>query len=101
MAQLELKREDQNIQKLLNTHRAERDALLQRAQGILDRDPRISAAWLFGSLGRGDADELSDLDLFIIVADEHRAALVADRYTYMAQLGDPLLILEAPQNWPP
>ncbi|MCX6046378.1 MAG: nucleotidyltransferase domain-containing protein [Chloroflexi bacterium] len=85
----------------MQTHQLARTALLQRAQAVVMQDARLRAAWLFGSLGRGDADELSDIDLFIIVADEHQDDVVAKRYAYIAQLGEPLLILEAPQNWPP
>ncbi len=89
------------VQQRLDRHAAERAAWLAAVTPLLDGDPRITAAWLFGSLGRGDSDELSDIDLFIIVEDEHHEAIVGDRYGYMAQLGEPLLILEAPQNWPP
>ncbi len=85
----------------LEQFRQERDALQQRAAQVLLADPRVVAAWLFGSLGRGTADALSDLDLFVIVADEHFPAIATARQQYLAQIGDPLLILEAPQNWPP
>ncbi|HMN28827.1 MAG TPA: nucleotidyltransferase domain-containing protein, partial [Caldilineaceae bacterium] len=61
----------------------------------------VGAAWLFGSQGRGDGDALSDLDLFVIVADGCFDKFIADRYAYMAHMGEPTLILEAPQNWPP
>lgn len=79
----------------------ERDRLLVQAQSVLNADQRVVAAWLFGSLGRGDADELSDIDLFVVTADEYHDEIVANRPAFMAQLGEPLLILEAPQNWPP
>ena len=93
--------DDTAVHAQLKAHQLERAELLQRAQAALQQDNRVSAAWLFGSLGRGDADDLSDIDLFIIVADQHQADMVANRYAYMAQLGEPLLVLEAPQNWPP
>lgn len=89
------------IQQRLDQRVQGRNQLLRLAEEIAQSDVRISAAWLFGSLGRGDADELSDIDLFLIVEDEAHEEVVANRYTYMAQLGEPLLILEAPQNWPP
>ncbi|MCL4863675.1 MAG: nucleotidyltransferase domain-containing protein [Caldilineaceae bacterium] len=79
----------------------ERDHLLARATEMVADDARVVAAWLFGSLGRGDADALSDIDLFVVVDDAHFDAIRAHRYANMAQLDDPLLILEAPQNWPP
>src|ERR1051326_5812100 len=90
-----------SVRDLLQARCAERDALLTRAQHVLDADYRVCAAWLFGSLGRGDEDALSDLDLFVVVADDHLHAISADRQTYAAQLGRPLLLPEAPQNAPP
>src|SRR5437868_5689604 len=85
---------------LLVTRRAERAALLQRAIALLKADERVCAAWLFGSLGRGDADDLSDLDLWVVVEDEHIEEIVAARRDYVARLAEPLLMEEAPQNAP-
>ena len=42
---------------------------LSTATVRLEQDDRIAAAWVFGSEGRGDADELSDLDVFVAVAE--------------------------------
>ncbi len=49
--------------------RAIREAWLRRAIGGLQADPAVSAAGLVGSLGRGDADDWSDIDLLIVVPD--------------------------------
>jgi predicted nucleotidyltransferase len=49
--------------------RAIREAWLRRATGHLEADPAVSAAGLVGSLGRGDADDWSDIDLLIVVPD--------------------------------
>ena len=87
--------------KMLQIRQQERDALLTSAVTLLEQDSRIAAAWLFGSLGRGTADALSDLDLFVVVEEEHSQRVIADRYAQMEALGTPLLILEAPQNRPP
>lgn len=81
--------------------RAERDALLMHLTATLEADPRVCAAWLSGSLGRGDADDLSDIDVWVIVQDEYAEAVKAARRTYVVQIGEPLLIEEAPQNAPP
>src|SRR3989442_185935 len=81
-------------------HRAERDALLQRATDLLRDDPRVVAAWLFGSLGRGHEDDLSDLDLWVVVGDEWIDTFIGERRPYASQLGPPLLLVEAPQNAP-
>jgi hypothetical protein len=90
------------VQAILEARRSERDVLLQRAQSLLTDDLRIDAAWLFGSLGRGDADALSDIDLFLVVEDIYTEEVIAARHAqHIARLGTPLLILEAPQNAPP
>ena len=80
--------------------RAEREALLARITQKLDGDDRIAAAWLFGSAGRGEADDLSDLDLRVIVFDEHIGGICARRQAYTAQAGEAVLFAEAPQNRP-
>jgi hypothetical protein len=43
---------------------------LAAARQQFENDPDVVAAWLFGSEGRGDADELSDLDLFVAISDK-------------------------------
>jgi hypothetical protein len=59
------------------------------------------AAWLGGSLGRGDADDFSDIDLHLAIADAACAQLTENRRGFVSQFGDALLIQEAPQNAPP
>ena len=92
---------DPSIQQTLTAHQAERDAWLAETIVQLENDKRVDAAWLFGSLGRDDADELSDIDLFVIVNDAEFDGLIAQRYDFLARIAQPLLVLEAPQNWPP
>ncbi len=87
--------------KSLQIRREERAALLQRAIEVLTADARVVAAWLFGSMGRGDADDLSDIDLWLVVSDEHIDTMRVTRQDYVHALGTPLLIEEAPQNAPP
>lgn len=89
-----------DVRDLLRARRAERDALLARLTALLMDDARVVAAWLFGSLGREDADELSDIDLRVIVADDSRDAIEAMCREYVARLGTPLLVEEAPRNAP-
>ena len=96
---------------MLETHRQERETLLQRAVLLLEQDPNVAAAWLFGSLGRGSSDDMSDIDLFVVMDTPNSAenansvnatsADMAVHLTHMAELGPPLLILDAPQNAPP
>lgn len=85
----------------LQVRRAERAHLLQKALTLLEQDQRVRAAWLFGSMGRGTHDDLSDIDLRIVVADRYIREVSASRDLWAASVGDPLLLLEAPQNAPP
>jgi predicted nucleotidyltransferase len=68
-------------------------------QAVIDRfveacqaDERVVAAFLIGSLARGDADEHSDLDLCLIATDEARDDLWAERRAFIEQLGEPLFV---------
>lgn len=58
-------------------HADARDALLERALTALFADERFLGAWLGGSDGRGEADALSDIDLFVVVAPPHHETLCA------------------------
>lgn len=53
----------------LETHEQRREVLLGNIATFLAHDERFVAAWLTGSLGRGNADALSDIDLTVVVAD--------------------------------
>ena len=48
----------------------ERSGLLSRIVNDLKNDQRVRAAWLSGSVSRGEHDVLSDLDLSVVVTDE-------------------------------
>lgn len=56
-------------------YRIHRDALLQHMLAVLRADERFVAAWLTGSLARGEGDDLSDLDLSVVVADAYTTRL--------------------------
>ena len=56
---------------------SDRDATLARAIELLQADPRIEAALVTGSIGRGEADRWSDFDLAAVVADGQSAEKVA------------------------
>ncbi len=86
--------------RILRAYKREREALLDTISLLLQDDLRISAAWLAGSLGRGKDDALSDLDLWVVVKQEHFAQLVKARRDVAAQAGDMILFVEAPQNAP-
>ena len=87
--------------RLLRLRVEERDYLLKRVTETLLSDERVVAAWLFGSIGRGDSDELSDIDVFAVVKDEVIEDFVRNRRN-CATLGvEPALFVEAMQNRPP
>src|SRR5579871_2366960 len=71
---------DPMVRRRLAAYAAERNELLTAIVGALQRDSRVMAAWLFGSIGRGTADELSDLDLFVIIEDDRLAEVIETRY---------------------
>jgi len=48
---------------------ADREAVLERAVALLSDDPRIEAVVLTGSLGRGQGDRWSDIDLGAVIAN--------------------------------
>jgi hypothetical protein len=56
---------------------------LQAAQAalidIVAAEPAVVAAYIFGSLARGAAGPLSDIDVGLLVSDADEAALVCDR----------------------
>jgi predicted nucleotidyltransferase len=77
----------------------QRDAWLAEAARRLRGDERVAAAWLFGSLARGDADELSDVDLFVAFDDGSADEL--DRVdVWLGELGERCRWREDPYNAP-
>lgn len=89
------------IELRLETRIKERAQLLARTKMILERDARIRAAWLTGSLARNDQDALSDVDLWIVVADEFIGSVIEERRQYVARVDTPVLVLENLTNAPP
>ena len=90
-----------SVSESLAAYQAEREILLRSLQSAAESDARIAAVWLFGSLGRKDEDELSDIDIVFVVQNAHLKAVIAERYTFMKRIGDLILVEEAPQNAPP
>jgi predicted nucleotidyltransferase len=84
----------------LQAYVAERQARLQRIRSTLVADERVGAAWLWGSFGRREADELSDLDLWIVMRDAESDAVIKERHAFVARIEPPLITVEAPGIWP-
>jgi predicted nucleotidyltransferase len=95
----------------LEAYRQSREVLLTSIITELSADERCIAAWLTGSYGRGDADEVSDLDLTIAIAEPYSEILCArreqvshkttpERLALFSRFGNPALIHENNNNAP-
>jgi predicted nucleotidyltransferase len=78
----------------MNAHAAARERWLAHALGVLTATEGVAAVELVGSLGRGDGDDWSDVDLLVFVDDDVRSSLDA----VLPRLGDVALVLDAPHN---
>jgi hypothetical protein len=63
----------------------QRKAFLQNLIERLSPDDRFAAAWLTGSYARQEVDALSDIDLTLVVSDEHCQTLCARPWWVSAQ----------------
>lgn len=85
----------------LREYREDRDTLLALLTASWRSDARIRAALLWGSFGRGDADDLSDLDPWLLAADEAAAEMGQVLRQYAQQTGSLILAMDTPQHAPP
>jgi hypothetical protein len=81
-------------------YQQERDQLLEVISAHLEADAGVKATWLFGSLGRGDGDAFSDIDLWVVGEQDYINSVNADPLRYVSRIEPPILSLEAPQNAP-
>ncbi len=56
----------------------EQVALIDGCRRVLADDPRMRGVWLAGSFGRGDEDDLSDVDLWVAVDSAELDSVLAD-----------------------
>ncbi len=89
-----------NSAAILDQYLEERNQLLHAIIQLLKRDATVKAAWLFGSLGRGNGDVLSDIDVWVVVEDDLIHNITTEPLQYTSQIGHPILSVEAPQNAP-
>jgi predicted nucleotidyltransferase len=68
------------------------EQLIARFSDACASDDRVVAAFVGGSIARGDADRYSDVDLCVVTTDEAADDVFADRETLAAQLGTPLFL---------
>jgi hypothetical protein len=84
----------------LREHAEDRSTILASlTRHILD-DHRFRAAWLWGSFGRGDQDDLSDLDLWLAVPDEFVAEIGGRLLDALPSGGELILAGENPNIAP-
>lgn len=81
-------------------HRDDREAVLESITHSLLGDQCVRAAWLGGSFERGDEDDLSDLDLWLVVADDCVADMSASLLAYALRTGHYIWGSENPRNAP-
>lgn len=74
------------------TLRANHQIVVDRFVATCQADDRILAAFLGGSYASGAADAYSDLDLYVITADEAYEEFLAGREAFVHNLGEPLFL---------
>ena len=64
--------------------------VVERFRQACERDDRVVAAFLGGSLAAGRADDHSDLDLYVVAREDACTELVERRREFVAAWGDPV-----------
>ena len=99
------------MNKSIQTYIKHRESFLHAVVEKLSTDERFVAAWLTGSFARGEEDTLSDIDITLVVANEHCQTLCVrhdmvsaqtskERYDLFCLFGQPALIHENNSNAP-
>ena len=68
------------------------DEAIARIAGAAVADGLCEAVLLKGSIARGDADEFSDIDLYLVVSPQNRDAVLERRERYLAAYGNVVFI---------
>lgn len=71
---------------------AQQRALIERIEALLRSEPRVSAAYLSGSLGKGQGDAFSDVDILAFVPDGSAAAVSAGLAQRLGEIATPVLV---------
>jgi hypothetical protein len=85
----------------LRTHTAERGSILAPLTAQFEANPRVRAAWLWGSFMRGEEDDLSDLDIWIVVDDDAVASFAGRVFEACRKAGSVIYAAENVHNAPP
>lgn len=89
-----------NTEHLLSTRIQERSYLLTHITNCLRSERSVCAAWVSGSVSRGNDDALSDLDIHVVVDDQSISDFIDNRNLYAAQPARPLLLMDNLANAP-
>ena len=87
-----------NLEVQLRTRWRERAGLLRHIHQFIQKDGRVRAAWVEGSVARGSDGALSDIDIFVVVADNAIDDFVDNRRCHAAQPARPILLMDNRQN---
>lgn len=99
------------MNKFMQTYINQRELFLQMLVEVLSVDDRFIAAWLTGSFAKGEQDALSDIDITLVVDDQHCETLCArpkmvsaqttnERHRLFSLFGQPALLHENHYNAP-
>jgi predicted nucleotidyltransferase len=69
-----------------------REQVIARFADACSSDDRVMAAFVGGSIARGEADQYSDIDLCVVTTDAAADDVFEDRQTFVARLGTPLFL---------
>jgi predicted nucleotidyltransferase len=72
--------------------------MLSRCVRLLEADGRVEGAYVVGSMADATFDDYSDIDLYVVVKDEHYAQVYEERFRFAEQIGDVLSTFEV--QWP-
>jgi predicted nucleotidyltransferase len=84
----------------LSVHATARDQWLSAATVLLEQDPRIEAAVLYGSFGRGEADVWSDVDILLFISDAASGDVIDGRLAFPKRFGAVSYQLDSSWNAP-
>ena len=70
--------------------------LFDRLVAVLGDDERVRGMWLSGSLARGEADRISDLDVLVAVRDDDHDAFAAEWREWLAAVTPTLIARPLP-----
>lgn len=71
---------------------AEQQQLIEALRGLLLAETQVEALWLAGSLGKGEGDEYSDVDLLVLTADGAAAELSRRLAARLPEVVEPVLV---------